>query len=294
VPTYREYVERFITTVRPSLLSYDYYPFEVRNRDRPTFFSNLAVVREHATRQGVPFMLIILAMPHGPYRDPTEAELSWQVFHALAYGARGISYFAYWTPVHVEHADVMKFRTGLIQEGKPTRHYAEATRVNRAVRAIASQLAGYRSIAVGDSLEQVTAALPLGPIAAIEGGAVTVGLFVNASGKLAVLLVNRDYRSSVRVRLRFREDRREPEFFDIETNRWNRVNDGEIRLPPGGAQLLRWRAGDGERDGRQLGQSFVPMEHYNLVACLLCAFSTSHPTTNMLGPTAASPASSRL
>jgi hypothetical protein len=239
VPTYGEYVERFIMTVRPSLLSYDYYPFEVRKRDRPTFFSNLAVVREHATRHGVPFMLIILAMPHGPYRDPTEAELSWQVFHALAYGARGISYFAYWTPVHVEHADVMKFRTGLIEEGKPTRHYAEATRLNRAVRAIAGELSSYRSVAVGDPLGQVAVALPLGPITAIEGGAVTVGLFANEAGDLAVLVVNRDYGSAVNLKLRLRESHA-PDYFDSGTRRWNRGDGTGIRLSPGGAQLLRW------------------------------------------------------
>ena len=50
-------------------------------------------------RHDVPFLLIVQAMPHGPYRDPTEAELAWQVHHALAFGARGISYFTYWTPV---------------------------------------------------------------------------------------------------------------------------------------------------------------------------------------------------
>src|SRR5262245_53522773 len=95
--SYEDYVEQFIATVRPQLLSYDYYPFGAE-KDRSTFFTNLAVIRAAALRHGLPFMLIVLAMPHGPYRDPTEGELAWQVHHALAYGARGISYFTYWTP----------------------------------------------------------------------------------------------------------------------------------------------------------------------------------------------------
>ena len=55
-----------------------------------------------------------------------------QVFHALAFGARGISYFACWTPVNVELADVQRFSHGLIERGQPTRHYDEAKRLNRA------------------------------------------------------------------------------------------------------------------------------------------------------------------
>jgi hypothetical protein len=185
--TYPEYVERFITAVRPSILSYDYYPFGATS-DRPTFFSNLALVRALAGQHDLPFMLILLAMPHGSYRDPTEAELSWQAFHALAFGARGISYFAYWTPVNVEYADVQKFRHGLIEKGKPTEHYFEAMRLNQAARAIAQQLASFRSVSVGDSVGEVAAALPLGPIASIEGAPVTAGLFADDTGQQAVLL----------------------------------------------------------------------------------------------------------
>jgi hypothetical protein len=240
VPAYGEYVERFIMTVHPSLLSYDYYPFEGGKRDRPSFFSNLALVRDQAQRHGVPFMLIVLAMPHGPYRDPTEAELSWQVFHALAYGARGFSYFAYWTPVHVEHADVMKFRHGLIERGAPTRHYAEAARLNRILRILGHELETFRSVGVADSQGEVAAAFPLGPINGIVGGMVTAGLFVNDAGQQVVVLVNRDYRSPARVQLRIRDGRPAPDQLDIETGRWNRGDGTGVRLSPGGAQLLRW------------------------------------------------------
>jgi hypothetical protein len=249
VPTYGDYIERFTTTVRPSLLSYDYYPFEVRKRDRPSFFSNLALVRDQAQRHGVPFMLIVLAMPHGPYRDPTEAELSWQVFHALAYGARGISYFAYWTPMHVEHAVVMGFRHGLIERGAPTRHYAEAARLNRVLRILGRELETFRSVGVADSKGEVAAAFPLGPISGIVGGIVTAGLFVNDAGDQVVMLVNRDYRSPARIELRMRDGRPAPDQLDIETGRWNRSDGTGIRLSPGGAQLLRWHsdAGPGHR-----------------------------------------------
>jgi hypothetical protein len=238
-PTYRDYVERFVDTVRPSLLSYDYYPFGPTS-DRPTFFTNLALVRDVAQRHELPFMLIVLAMPHLVYRNPTEAELSWQVYHALAYGARGISYFAYWTPVRVEYADRLKFRNGLIENGKPTAHYAHALRLNRAVRAIGQQLESFTSVSVGDSMGKVAARLPIGPIAAIEGGPITAGLFRNDAGELAVLLVNRDYRSAAAITLRLRDGEDRPQEFNVDAGTWTSDIAQKLRLPPGGAQLLRW------------------------------------------------------
>lgn len=242
--SYEEYVERFAQEVRPRLLSYDYYPFG-REKDRSTFFASLATVRAVALRYDVPFMLIVLAMPHGNYRDPTEAELAWQVFHALAFGARGISYFAYWTPTKGAHAEKMKFRFGLIEGGKPTLHYFQAARLNRELRALAEQLTEHRSIGVADSIGEIGGAFPIGPIEAVDGGAFTAGLFADVRGDLAVLLVNRDYRYGATARLRLRDDAQSPEAFDAAAGRWRAHSNVAFPLPPGGTQLLRWQAPDG-------------------------------------------------
>jgi len=236
--TYREYVERFITTVRPSILSYDYYPFLVTG-DRPSFFSNLAIVRELAQKHSLPFMLILLAMPHGDYRDPTEAELSWQALHALAFGASGISYFAYWTPVNVVHADVFKFRHGLIEEGRPTVHYFEATRLNATVRAMVGQLRSFRSVSVTDAHGEIASPPPIGPISTLDGGAVTAGLFADDAGQRAVLLVNRDYRRAATIRLQVSPGEGQPQRFVAASGRWV-DGDTTFLLAPGGGQLIRW------------------------------------------------------
>jgi hypothetical protein len=37
-------------------------------------------------------------MPFGGHADPTEAQLSWQIFTSLTMGAKGILYFCYWSP----------------------------------------------------------------------------------------------------------------------------------------------------------------------------------------------------
>ena len=241
-PSYEDYIEQFITTAHPQLLSYDYYPFG-EEKDRSTFFTNLAVVRAAAQRHALPFMLIVLAMPHGPYRDPTEAELAWQVHHALAYGARGVSYFTYWTP---HRDDDWHFRHGLIEDGRPTLRYFQVARINHELRTLAAALDGFDSIAVADSLGEIGVPFPIGPIDGIDGGPITAGLFGDDAGRLAVLLVNRDYRYGLTARLRLHPGSVPPDILDASTNRWQSLTDPAIVLPPGGARLLCW-------DGRSAG-----------------------------------------
>jgi hypothetical protein len=235
--SYESYVDLFAEKATPRLLSYDYYPFGEK-KDRSTFFNNLGIVRSVARRHDVPFMLIALAMPHGPYRDPTEAELAWQVFHALAFGARGISYFTYWTP---PGGGEWNNRYGLIENGKRTLHYHQVARINAKARAIAAELRGFESLAVADSTGDTGLGFPAGPIAGIDGGTFTAGLFRDRRGSLATLLVNRDYRYGARATLRLRPDTPEPEVFDDEAGRWGRPSDLALLVAPGDAVLLRWR-----------------------------------------------------
>ena len=242
-PSYEDYVEQFITTVRPQLLSYDYYPFG-HEKDRSTFFANLNAMRTAALRHDLPFMLIVLAMPHGPYRDPSETELAWQVHHALAYGARGVSYFTYWTPPSDEE---WNNRYGLIENGRPTAHYFQVARLNRDLQALATALDGFESFAVADSLGEIGVPFPIGPIDGIDGGPITAGLFGDGAGRLAVLLVNRDYRYGVTAQLRLRAGATQPLAFDVDTATWQKAASQSFVLPPGGSRLLGWGMNAGRR-----------------------------------------------
>lgn len=234
--SYADYLERFAGQVQPALLSVDYYPFG-ETRDRSTFFANLAALRETALRHELPFLWILLAMPHGPYRDPTAAEIAWQAWHAVAYGARGISYFAYWTPPPAD----WQFRDGLITRGLPTDHYFAAQRLNAQLRTVGAALAGWRSLALADSRGTVGAPLPIGPLAAVDGGDITIGLFGDGSGALTALLVNRDYRQPTTLTLHVRPGRGAPLALGPD-GRWHPAPAPQWTLPPGGAQLLRWPA----------------------------------------------------
>lgn len=231
--SYADYLERFASEVRPALLSVDYYPFG-EHRDRSSFFANLAALREAALRHDLPFLWIALAMPHGPYRDPTEGELSWQVFHALAYGARGVSYFTYWTP----QPDEMHHRRGIIDGGRLTPRYFQVQRLNRQLRAVGGALRGWRSLAVADARGEIATPLPIGPLAGVDGGDFTIGFFGNGEGGIAALVVNRDYRNGATATLRLRDGSPMPA--ELVDDRWHPASGLTSVIEPGGARLFRW------------------------------------------------------
>ncbi|MGB9877656.1 MAG: hypothetical protein ACPLPS_07805 [bacterium] len=243
--TYEEYVELFVKTVKPQLLSYDYYTF-LQGGDRNTFFENLRVVKETAERAKIPFMVILQVLTHGAYRDLTKGEISWQVYNCLAYGANGISYFTYWTP---PDDPVWHPRNGIISwDGKRTAHYEEVKEINRDVKVLGDFLNNLKSIGVYHIGEAPKGGklLPEGtPIKKIEGGSATLGFFKDKNGTLYCLVVNMDYNQPVNFKV---YTEKKPKIFNVKTKKWmnvvfdksNRSGHFELLLPAGGGALLRF------------------------------------------------------
>ncbi|MBO7394126.1 MAG: hypothetical protein J6U98_08010 [Abditibacteriota bacterium] len=104
--TFDDYVRTFIKEAEPDMMSYDHYGLMVDGNDRfNSTYDNLEVFRKACRDNNVPFNSIVLSIPHVMgidrnigFRDPSEAELRWQVYTALAYGAKGILYFCYHVP----------------------------------------------------------------------------------------------------------------------------------------------------------------------------------------------------
>jgi len=175
--TYDEHVGRFITSVRPALVSWDHYAL-LANSERPNYFENLEIVRRQTAKAGLPFVPIILSVPHLFYRDPTEAELRWQVFTTLAYGAKGVLYFTYWTPYGAEEKQ-QGFRNAIIgADGKRTPKYDQVKRLNARVKALAPTLLKLRSLAAYHTAPVPQGAQkldPQGPVARAAGGEWLIG-----------------------------------------------------------------------------------------------------------------------
>ncbi|MBN1250074.1 MAG: hypothetical protein JXC32_20585 [Anaerolineae bacterium] len=187
--SYEAHVAAYLDTVRPPVLSYDHYAL-MEWGDRPEYFENLEIIRRQALRAGVPFWNIILATPHFSYRDPSPADLRWQVITTLAYGGKGLAYFTYWT------LDVENYRDGIISMyGERTPKYAVVQQLNRELHRLGPHLLKLTSTRVAhwpDAPQGATVLDGEGLVTSVEGGAFVVGEFVGEAGDGWVMVVNRD------------------------------------------------------------------------------------------------------
>jgi hypothetical protein len=205
--TYEEYLEQFVTVVQPNVISFDHYAL-FTDGVRPDYYENLEIVRRVSLRHNIPFWYVLLATPlgpdrepavgeprlAGPYRDPTEGELRWQVYTSLAYGAQGLMYFTYFPP---PPQPGIHFGDAIIRhDGTRDRKYWIVKQINAEVKALGQtllQLTSTKVYHVGSSVQ-----VPLGAsgpsrgalVPAASAGHLVVGEFTNAKGARYVLLAN--------------------------------------------------------------------------------------------------------
>ena len=120
---YEGYLDRYMSAVRPPLLCFNHYPLLAGGGITNSYFYNWATIRKFALRHGVPSWVFIQsigidnsAAGFADRRRPNKQELLWQVNVGLAYGAKGIQYFTYWTPVKPPDAPV-RFGRALVSAG---------------------------------------------------------------------------------------------------------------------------------------------------------------------------------
>lgn len=190
--TYEEHVARFMDEVGTDVLSMDHYPIMRPGMDgRDGYCRNLESFRVAAQRACVPFWNFFNTMPYGPHSDPTEAQLRWQVFASVAYGAKGVLYFCYWTP---EGGEFPKGGAILTADGRRTRHYEEAKRINAVLKAwgpTLMRLTSEKVVRITPAQEPV-AQLVGTPLKGLTPGDYLLGCFTRDDGKRAVLLQNWD------------------------------------------------------------------------------------------------------
>ena len=200
--TYREFVARYMELFRPKVLSFDHYPLIGEDDMRPQYYENLEIIREAAVQADIPFWAFAMTTPLGPYREPTEAELRFQVFSNLVYGAQGIWYFCYKQP------NPEKFRSGVVdRQERPTHHYARVKRINAILHAWGPVLLDLRSTAVYHvgELPQGTRGLPANGLvrSVTPAEPMIVGDFQHVDGGRYLMLMNRDWHHARAWRVTF-------------------------------------------------------------------------------------------
>ena len=168
---YQRHIDGFFDVVHPTILSYDHYNLSIREvesaegqilarlsqenvtrngwedkiivaEDTPYYYNNLELIRKNAMERGVPWMDIILLVEHWHYRWPTEAEVRWEAFTALAYGSTALSYFTYWTP-GAAHTEPWSYHNGIIlSDGTRGEKYEIVKRINADLQALYAGICG--------------------------------------------------------------------------------------------------------------------------------------------------------
>jgi hypothetical protein len=96
---YEKYVDAFFASqeFQPRVLCFDHYPFLKPESGgfRNDYYLNLEIIRNKSLQYNVPFWMIVLSSGHNDYINPSFEEIRFQVFSALAYGAKGLGYYLY-------------------------------------------------------------------------------------------------------------------------------------------------------------------------------------------------------
>jgi hypothetical protein len=249
--TYQEYVDRFVKTVHPAMISLDHYQMR-KGGDRPGFFGNLAVIQRAAvsTTPTTPFWNIVQSLNFEDCRAVNEDELRFLAMQTLAFGGQGLLYFTYWQPSPSSGSTydycVMK------RDGTPGPLYEPLKRVNRDLKRLGRWLLGTEAIRTFE-----TGTIPPDghgqsndlPVSATGDANLTIGAFRARGGYFMAVVANRDYKSGTEAVIRADAGKREIQTFDLATNKWKPLTgtvdaDGittlKIQLSPAAAVLIRW------------------------------------------------------
>jgi len=216
-PTYLEYISSFLKQVKPDFLSYDNYAITGHNplRGLPNekFFPNLALIREETLKRKIPFWAFVHVVSWQPHDKPlegfvyaenrprTEGELRFQVFCSLAYGAKGIQYFTYWTPTN--RPDNVYSGGTIDENGKRSEAYFLLKKINSEIHALAPVLSKLTSLEVFHSRPEKNSPAEKSAYLQSATGNVVVGSFRDESQDLWMLVVNSSFKESGKTELTF-------------------------------------------------------------------------------------------
>ena len=236
-PTYEAYLDKFVETCKPPVLSYDHYALhEGGGFTADAYFLNLEQVRRVAVKHDLPFWNIVLAQGCLNFREPTAADFRFQVYTSLAYGARGIAYFQYIA------ATVGNFRGAPVDQfGNETDAWRWMQNVNLQVGKLGPTLLKLRSNRVYHfgSVPKGSAGPDDQSLVKTAAGNLLVGDFTHEDGSRYVLCVNKDFAKSMPCFPQFREPPKRLEMVSPYSGQLTAFDGEQVWLAPGQGVLLK-------------------------------------------------------
>ncbi|MBP5738667.1 MAG: beta-galactosidase [Abditibacteriota bacterium] len=241
------YIDEMLLAGQLNFLSYDEYSFDAEGKNGmlDAYFRNLEIIRAESLKHNIPFNSIILDTQHWQFRDPTDAEIRWQVYTALAYGSKGITYFTYAVPTGDAS---FVWGDGLMdRDGNKTRRYYAAKKINHEIGRMSDVLMNLKSVGVFHTSKiwcPLVNPVPAENFIQIDGGDFLLGQFTSPDGYKYAMVTNSSFTDKQTARLTFAQST-EVEEVGAHGGRGLRTSSTTWRktLNPGDGVLLRLKTG---------------------------------------------------
>jgi hypothetical protein len=207
--SYDAHVRDFIKICKPKYLAYDHYALMEGGKMRAGYWENMNRLYSIAKEYNLPVIPVIQSMANSIYREPTEADLLFQVFTHLAYGAKGIQYFTYFTP------RLGNYRNAPIDQfGSKTPTWFIVQKINRRLEILAPKLMDLewvRSYHFGNALPMEYGVVGSDETSLVRSVKnhdgttpnVLIGELKDSSGADYVMVVNKSLSNSINATLTF-------------------------------------------------------------------------------------------
>jgi hypothetical protein len=220
---YYDYISRYLSEVKPEMLSFDNYHF-LTNSDAPHYFQNLEIIRELALKFDLPYTNIIQligtepeylpSIPFSGWRTPGPAEHRFLVYSSLAYGFTGIIWF---------HWQLIWGFTSYPAE-KKAEIYATISQLNKEMKNIGDEMLRLKSVGTYHNNEVPAGAhkLPVGElVSGIMGSEnYVVGLFKDSAQSDYFMIMNKNYNADLNTTIFLKNNLSKLEFFNADTDSW--------------------------------------------------------------------------
>lgn len=243
-PTYDEYIDQFLSIVKPEILSYDHYHF-FNKKDGKDYFKNLGIIRKWALAYDIPFCNIIQAIgTNGTsqeflnWRTPNAAEHRWLVYSSLAYGAKAIIWF------HWDHS------WGLTSSSsEQDALYASIKQLNKEINNIGDILINLDSKGVyHNKTSPDSSLLPNDGIvnSVSENADLAIGYYKDKKDIDYFMLMNKSYKDATIATITLNGVTDNLQYFNVNTKKWKVVKNihssgkstFDVTLQPGDGKLF--------------------------------------------------------
>lgn len=210
---YKKYVGDFIDIVNPDVLVYDHYVFHTHKVSELTYtnghryFDALSYYRGLSKELNIPFWVSVSSYKHAINQNARYTDIRWQVNTSMAYGAKGLQYYTYWSLIGGQSIESWKTPStlGLVSDnGIPHDSYYVISDINAFLHSIdniimTSEHLGVKSY--GSSFnytfkDRVESTLPLKDV---TGGNALLGMFKKQDGKNAYYLTHNDIYGGIKT-----------------------------------------------------------------------------------------------